>query len=249
MIGRGFLLVFEGIDGSGKSTQVELLARALRAAGETVVTSKEPTDGEWGRRLRESAVCGRMSLDEELAAFVMDRKEHVNHVIQPALDAGQIVIVDRYFYSTIAYQGIRGADPADVRRANLFAPRPAMVFVVDIDPAVSLRRIAESRGNGPDEFETIEQLTQIRQRFDQMTDANIWVVDGSQTAQTVHASVLRLLVYNALLRFRCGEEFRCQDPVLCRLTQSTTCPWYGIIRSLGDAIPTTASALIRCPGG
>src|SRR4051794_35061604 len=110
----GIFIVVDGIDGAGKTTQVQLIGDALEAAGEVVVRSKEPTNGPWGQKLRASAANGRLPLDAELRAFVEDRKEHVASVIRPAMDDGKIVIVDRYFYSTIAYQGSRGADACSV---------------------------------------------------------------------------------------------------------------------------------------
>src|SRR5207253_402183 len=103
----GILIAIEGIDGAGKTTQVARLCKALEAVGETVVRSKEPTNGPHGRRVRESAQNGRLDPHEELATFLDDRREHVATVIGPALGRGEIVILDRYFYSTIAYQGPR----------------------------------------------------------------------------------------------------------------------------------------------
>ena len=100
-------IVFEGIDGTGKSTQVRLLAKALRELGQEVVTSKEPTDGPVGTRLRQSAEKGRLSPQEELDLFHQDRRDHVQSLIAPALERGDTVIVDRYFFSTMAYQGAR----------------------------------------------------------------------------------------------------------------------------------------------
>ena len=101
----GTLIAMEGIDGAGKTTQVDLLVEFLRSAGVRVVRSKEPTDGPWGKKIRHSAANGRMTLEQEIEAFVDDRKEHVQNVIAPALNDGQTVVLDRYFYSTIAYQG------------------------------------------------------------------------------------------------------------------------------------------------
>src|SRR5260370_25230495 len=98
---RSILIAIEGIDGAGKTTQVERLAQALRVVGQELVISKEPTNGRWGKKIRESAANGRLPLKEELKAFINDRTEHVRNVIQPALDTGKIVILDRYFYSTI----------------------------------------------------------------------------------------------------------------------------------------------------
>jgi dTMP kinase len=160
------LIVVEGIDGAGKSTQVRRLAEALRREGRAVVESREPTDGPWGRKIRASAATGRMSLQDELHAFVEDRKEHVATLIGPALARGEIVLLDRYYFSTIAYQGARGGDVDAIRRMNeAVAPRPDLVLLIDFDPEVGLRRIRESRGGGTDDFEHLDQLQAIRASF------------------------------------------------------------------------------------
>ncbi len=93
----GILIVFEGIDGAGKTTQINRLREALKRAGEIVIQSKEPTDGHWGRLIRESAKGTRMPLADELHAFVEDRREHLADTVLPALDRGAIVVRDRYF--------------------------------------------------------------------------------------------------------------------------------------------------------
>jgi dTMP kinase len=110
----GIFIAVDGIDGAGKTTQVEMLRAALTHAGLPVTVSKEPTNGQWGAVLRESAVSGRLSLDEELKAFINDRREHVDTLITPKLEAGHVVVLDRYFYSTIAYQGCRGANAREI---------------------------------------------------------------------------------------------------------------------------------------
>ena len=104
---RGLLIAFDGIDGASKTTQVALLADFLASKGETI-RSKEPTDGKWGQIIRNAAANGRLPLEEELRVLIEDRKEHVRDLILPALSKGKAVILDRYFYSTIAYQGSRG---------------------------------------------------------------------------------------------------------------------------------------------
>ena len=107
----GRLLAFEGLDGSGKSTQAERLVRALRETGHEVVATAEPTGGPWGRRIRAAARGeAPVSAQDELAWFVEDRREHVAQVIGPALAGGRVVVTDRYFLSTVAYQGARGLD-------------------------------------------------------------------------------------------------------------------------------------------
>ncbi len=186
----GRLIVVEGIDGAGKSTQVRRLAEALTAAGRKVVTSREPTDGPWGRKLRASAESTRMSLADELHAFIEDRKQHVAEVIRPALVAGSVVLLDRYYFSTMAYQGARGADIAEIRRANeAIAPRPDLVLLVDFDPQVALTRIRESRGDVPNEFEQLDQLRAIRKIFldTAAADRAFRIIDGSGTADEVFA--------------------------------------------------------------
>jgi dTMP kinase len=187
----GFFVVLEGIDGAGKSVQVDLLRRALEARGERCVVSREPTDGPWGRRIRESAGSGRMSPEEELRAFIEDRRQHVREVIGPALAEGKTVILDRYFYSSIAYQGSRGAGGADVRaRMEAMFPIPDLVLILDVDPAVSLRRIAERRGARPDEFEKGEELERVRAVFLSLAGGDIRVIDGSLAVEEVHRRVI-----------------------------------------------------------
>jgi dTMP kinase len=122
----GWLVVVEGIDGAGKSTVLRRLADHCAARGLTPVVSGEPTRGQWGMKLRESMTAGRLSLDEELALFIQDRAEHVATLIRPAMARGEVVLLDRYYFSTAAYQGARGANPAWVLAENeKFAPEPA----------------------------------------------------------------------------------------------------------------------------
>ena len=115
---QGLFIVIEGIDGTGKSTQSKRLAEWFRSRGREVVLSREPTDGPWGKKLRESATTGRLSAEEELECFLNDRREHVEMSIKPALAEGKVVILDRYYFSTMAYQGARGFDPVEIRRRN-----------------------------------------------------------------------------------------------------------------------------------
>lgn len=198
--GQGVLVAFEGIDGAGKTTQVARLAEALRAAGEEVVTSKEPTNGPWGRKIRESAATGRLPLEEELEAFIQDRIEHVAHTILPALQEGKIVLLDRYFYSTIAYQGARGADPEELdRKMRAIAPTPDVVYVLDLEPRTALARI-QTRDGAPNEFEKVESLEQVRSVFKRLEEKHreIFEIDGSDDAETVHRQILRHLCETVL---------------------------------------------------
>lgn len=190
----GLLIVVEGIDGAGKSTQARRLAARLREQGHEVVADHEPTDGPWGRKLRESAVNGRMSLDDELQAFLEDRREHVRDVIGPALARGAVVLLDRYYFSTMAYQGVRGADTDAIRRDNeAFAPRPDLVLLVDFDPRIALQRIEHSRGDVPNTFERLDQLQAIRKIFlaTAVGDETFRIIDGGGSPDEVAAAMER----------------------------------------------------------
>lgn len=161
----GLLIVIEGIDGAGKSTLARSLAAWLRERGRTVVIDREPTDGPHGRALRESAKTGRLSAEAELELFMKDRREHVAQLIAPATARGEVVILDRYYFSNAAYQGARGLDPAAIVAANeAFAPRPDLVLLLDIDPAGGHTRIG-ARGSALDDFEGAAYLADVRRIF------------------------------------------------------------------------------------
>lgn len=162
---QGFFIVLEGIDGTGKSTQARRLAAWLSEQGRKVVVSREPTDGPWGKKLRESASTGRLAPEDELQYFLNDRRQHVEELIAPALAGGQVVILDRYYFSTMAYQGARGFDPAEIRRMNEeFAPIPDLLLILDLDVDLAHGRIG-SRGDSTNEFEKRESLERCREIF------------------------------------------------------------------------------------
>lgn len=159
----GWLVAFEGLDGAGKSTQLRALGTRLSARSIDWIATREPTDGPWGRKIRQSAQTGRMSPGDELAAFVADRRQHVDEVIAPALAKGLVVLIDRYYFSTVAYQGARGLDVTDVFAANAFAPEPDLLFVFDLDPSLGLQRVA-ARG-AADLFEKEDEQRRVREIF------------------------------------------------------------------------------------
>jgi dTMP kinase len=239
---KGIFIVVDGIDGAGKTTQVQRLCEVLESVGEVVVSSKEPTSGPWGQKLRASAVGGRMELREELAAFIADRKEHVATVIQPALDAGKIVIVDRYFYSTIAYQGSRGADiqavESDMR--SMF-PAPDVVFLLDADPVITLHRVESGRGDTPNHFERLDQLQAVRAVFLDLAhrDPTIRIVDASHSIDAVFSAVVRVLVDGVLKQKRCAKSYDC-DVFYCTPRLAGECQWANITPGLLEMTRPTA---------
>ncbi len=189
---RGRFFVFEGIDGTGKSTQVRMLAQSLRQRGLDVVETFEPSDGPHGRRLRE--MFGRrheLTPEEELALFMADRLDHVERVIKPALAAGKTVVCDRYYLSTAAYQGAAGADAGEIIRKNReFAPEPDLFIILELPPAIGRARISSLRGEEPNDFEKQDYLERVAARFAAFKGGNIVRIDAAPAPDLVHARVM-----------------------------------------------------------
>jgi dTMP kinase len=161
MADPGVFIVFEGIDGSGKSTHIKLLAEELRGRGLQVLETSEPSRDRIGTFIREYAERNgdRFTLETETLLFAADRYEHVKQVITPALERGMIVISDRYFYSSIAYQGATGIDLDWIREMNRFAPRPDLGVLLDIHPENSLQRVND---RAKTVFEVSDYLRKVR---------------------------------------------------------------------------------------
>lgn len=190
---RGVLLVLEGIDGAGKSTQSERLAEALTREGYEVVRTREPTHGPWGQKLRASMQQGRLSLEEELELFLADRREHVETLVRPALAAGKVVIVDRYYFSTAAYQGARGLDPQELLARNeAFAPRPDLLVILRADVEVGLARI-RARGDQANTFEQEESLRAVARIFDSFDFPYLLRLDAAEPPEQLTARILAAL--------------------------------------------------------
>jgi len=185
-------IAIEGIDGTGKSTQAKRLAEYFRSQGREVTLSREPTDGVWGTMLRDSASTGRLSPQEELDAFLKDRQEHVTETIKPALAAGHVVILDRYYFSTMAYQGARGFDPQKIRADNeAFAPVPDLLLILDLDLDTALTRIG-TRGDTANEFEQRSNLERCRAIFLSLKDEPfVRIIPSSASLDEVFAGIIR----------------------------------------------------------
>jgi dTMP kinase len=242
----GIFIAFEGIDGVGKTTQANLLKSALERAGEKVVLSKEPTNGKFGIILRESALNGRLPADEELEAFVNDRKEHLESLVRPALEAGKVVILDRYFYSTIAYQGARTNRVDNINdRMREFAEIPDRVFLLDADPAVCLARIGQRDGKA-NEFEKLDQLIAIREIFNHLAnrDEEIQVLDGESSVEAIHGTIIYLLLNDALKK-RCFKSYGCEEPIYCGYRMRNMCQWAKLYGALKSDLPDTQSPALR----
>ena len=200
-IGRGVLVVFEGIDGAGKSTQVRRLVEKLRSMDIPVRVDREPTDGPHGKRLRASATLGRLAAEEELELFILDRREHVDQFIEPGLRAGEVVILDRYYFSNAAYQGSRGLDWLEILRRNeTFAPPPDLLLWLDVPVTVSGDRI-QFRGEGGTEFEKQASLVRCREIYSEIRHPSLRRIDAAQAPGEVGEACLAevlLLLANRL---------------------------------------------------
>ena len=177
---RGRFIVFEGVDGTGKSTQLPLLADYLRSMGIVVVETREPTNGSYGKKIRELyGNRGDYSLEEELNLFVKDRREHVAKLITPALAAGKTVLCDRYYFSTAAYQGAAGGVVEQIFIANSFAPEPDLVLLLKMEPEESVRRIRELRSEQLNDFEQLDQLSKVAAIYESFTHNCITRIDAA----------------------------------------------------------------------
>ena len=197
---KGFIVAFEGIDGSGKTTHSRLLAEWLIEQGREVLVEHEPTQGPWGKKLRESGSTGRLSPEKELEYFIEDRKQHVREVILPALSEGKVVILDRYYFSNMAYQGTRGLDINEIRRSNEeFAPRPDLLVILDIEVDKALHRIG-ARGDVANEFEKKENLEQCRTIFlDLGKEDFVKIIPTDTTPNEVEAGIRKTVEERLLL--------------------------------------------------
>ena len=200
---RGRFIVFEGIDGAGKSTQIQLLVNRLKDQGRTVYWTAEPTESVSGGLLRDAlgGISKRTSC--ELAAmFVLDRIFHnVNPVngIEKMLADGVDVICDRYYYSSLAYQGSL-IDGDWVRNMNLNCPeirKPDLCIFLDLTPQQSMARISKGRVT-TEIYETEEQLTKVRNRFLTVIESlkgrdDVRIVNAAGTIEEIHEDICRIV--------------------------------------------------------
>lgn len=192
---KGVLIVFEGIDGAGKTTQAKNLLNLLRTKGVETAFFREPTQGQWGCEIKKKAVLvDSLTPEEELELFQKDRKDNVKMNLKPALNEGKVIVLDRYYLSTIAYQGARGIDPDRIRRMNEeFAVPPDLVFILDIDAKKGLDRI-QARKTKDLLFEQEEYLNRVRQIFKNIQGERIYHFDAQRPEQEISGAIKKIVL-------------------------------------------------------
>jgi dTMP kinase len=206
----GAFITFEGIDGSGKSTQVRLLSSVLRLRGMNVMQTREPGGTPLGARLREALLDAQEQVDPlaELLLYAADRAQHVRALLLPALAAGRVVLSDRYADATVAYQGAgRGFEPSLVDEVVALATgglKPDLTLLFDLSVAESsersrLRTTTAGEGEASDrlERETENFHTRVRDAYLKIAAAEperVRIVDASRSVEEIHAHVVNLVV-------------------------------------------------------
>ncbi len=200
---RGLFLSFEGIDGSGKSTQARRLADHLRGEGREVVSTREPGGSTGAEEIRSLLLEGepdRWSAETELLLFTAARRDHLERLIRPALTRGAVVISDRFADSTRIYQGATRGDMrglVDMLHETMIAAEPDRTFLIDMDPARGLDR-ALGRSGTEERFERfgIDMAERLRKGFLDLAAAapeRIVVIDGNRSEDAVAADVVAAL--------------------------------------------------------
>ena len=191
MKNKGYFVSFEGIDGSGKSTQIQYLAKYLETLGFDVIITREPGGSVGGEQIRKLLLQGevdRWSPETELLLFTAARRDHLERIILPALEDGKIVICDRFTDSTRMYQGMRGANLrnlVDSLNEKVINFDPDLTIIIDINPEISLKR-AKSRKTVEERFEDfgVDLQMKMRKGFIELAKEfgdRIEVVDGQQS--------------------------------------------------------------------
>ena len=201
---KGLFLSFEGIDGSGKSTQSKLLADALCQSGRTVTLTREPGGSPGAEEIRSLLVQGdpaRWSPETEMLLFYAARRDHLERTIRPALKSGHVVISDRFADSTRVYQGATRGDLrplVDDLHRLVIGQEPDITIVVDMDPETALER-GLARNSGEDRFEDfgLDFQKALRSGFLKLAEEfpqRVKIVSGMQTPEAVHQSIMDALI-------------------------------------------------------
>lgn len=191
----GLLIAVEGIDGSGKTTQTKLLKKRLKKEGFETKIVKEPTDGEFGKKIKDILKEEiKVTQEKLLDLFVKDRKENVRKNIFPSLQEGKVVIADRYFISTLAYQKESNKSFKQLMKMHRFAPIPDLTVILDVKPKVAMKRLS-GKSSVRDKFEKdMKLLKKARMNYRRIPEflenkARVLIVDGERPPNEVNKEI------------------------------------------------------------
>jgi dTMP kinase len=204
----GILVAIEGIDGAGKTTVATFLTQFCGERGIACTLSKEPTGLKWGTELRRSASEGRLTMERETELFELDRRDHVERTIRPALSEGNVVILDRYYWSNAAYQGVKGAYPTEILQRNeSFAPVPDLFILLDLEEKAGIERI-RLRGDKPNLFESEDNLKKVRDIFIDLSQnsKNCAIIDANRPLKIVAEEALLVFKRALISQFSTNQE-------------------------------------------
>jgi dTMP kinase len=211
---QGIFIAFEGGEGTGKSTQAKLLAKWLEQEDETVLLTREPGGTTLGKDLRTILLgheTGAISPRAEALLYAADRAHHVYSVIRPALDRGDVVITDRYFDSSAAYQGAgRVLIPGEVARISRWATEslyPTLTILIDVPAEIGLGRLQSLDRLEAEPKEFHERVRQEFLQIAMMDPERYFVIDGTQSVDEIHAQIIeRVAELPALKRNAAGPH-------------------------------------------
>lgn len=188
-------ILFEGIDGSGKTTLSDTVYHHFASMGIPAVKLVEPTDGIWGMQIREMLQeADAPSAEKQLELFLKDREDDVTRNIIPSLNSNMMVVMDRYYYSTAAYQGAMGLEPDHIISENVKRgfPKPDRVYLIDVAPEHCIQRIARRRSGSAEEqfFEKKQFLEKVRALYLTLADESFCILDGEESVETLRQQVI-----------------------------------------------------------
>ncbi|ASI13661.1 thymidylate kinase [Candidatus Mancarchaeum acidiphilum] len=188
-------IVIEGVDGAGKTTQVNILKGKV-VGGKSVRTTKEPTDGKIGKLIRELLSGKNLDNLKMQLLFAADREEHLNSLIKDSIDSNEILVSDRYIFSSLSYGIASGLDAQWLIGVNSQFPVPDMTIIIDLEPDVSLSRI--SARDSKEAFENIKFLTEVRKAYKFLAGkySNCFIIDGSKSIDEVQQTIIELINTN-----------------------------------------------------
>jgi len=189
---KGVFICVEGLDASGKTTQARLLVEELNRRGFEALYTTEPSRGEIGRFIRKRVLQreGRVPSVVEALLFAVDRIDHVEREIKPALKEGKIVVSDRYLYSSLAYQGAAGLDLNWIREINRLALTPDLAIYIDVPPETVFERIRRRRTV----MEEMQTQRKVREVYMSLVKAGTLVlIDGNRPAEEVSKDTLSVV--------------------------------------------------------